>query len=107
MILCAFNNPARQESYLIVVIEKDNMERMKGGDPLTLECASKGGSITKQLRFPSNLNLLIAYEEDDVMLYKLLAEGDGRKIVAYLERNRKFDPKTDGKANTTTWETKL
>ena len=99
MIVSRLNFHHNKSSVLIVIIEKDNLDRMKRADPITIEGASRGGKVMPGILFPDNLSLLIAYEEDDVELYTLAKTGDLSALLHWLERGRKFDPKTDGPEN--------
>lgn len=99
MIVSRVNLHSERRSVLIVVMEKSNLDRMKLADPITIESAKKGGKVMPALLYPDNLDLLIAYEEDDVELYKHTKSGDLAALLTYLERGRKYDPKTDGPSN--------
>ena len=116
MIAAMVNIRERMQSVLIVVIEKDNLDRMRTGDPATLESLQSGGVLVPPM-FPLNLSMLIFYEEDDVELYTK-AQGDpleflrwlerGRKFMflRWLERGRKFIKGLDGKENTSSYKSK-
>jgi DNA-directed RNA polymerase subunit H (RpoH/RPB5) len=99
MIVTVINVPEKQETLLLVVIEKENLERMKQADPITIESAIRGGKILKTVEYPKSLTILIAYEEDDARLYSIARSGDLVELLRYLERGRKFNPEVDGKAN--------
>ena len=103
MIMSMVNMPAERRSVLLVVIEKENMERMKEADPVTLESYARGGGLPPP-EFPRNLSLLIAYDEDRPKLYALAkdANKDAAGVVAliqYLERGRKYIEGKDGVEN--------
>lgn len=85
------------QSILFIVLERDNLERMKKADPVTLESIRKGG-LLQPIMYPRNFSILIAYEEDDAELYRR-AKGDKLEFLRWLERNRIFDPNVDGKEN--------
>ena len=95
MITTKVDIPDQQRSVLIVVIEKDNFERMKSGDPITLE---HHGCVMPSVRFPDKLDIVIAYEEDDVTLYRLAKSGGQEEILRYITRNYKINPEVDGQA---------
>ena len=86
-----------QQSILIVVIESDNLKRMKKADPITLESINNRGAL-KPPKYPQNFNTLIAYEEDDATLWAK-AKRNPVEMLRWLERGRIFDPKTDGMKN--------
>lgn len=97
MIAAMLNIKELQTSILIVVIEPENLERMKTGDPATLESISKGGILVPPL-FPLNFSTLLAYEPDTAELY-IKAQGPPEDFLRWLERGRKWDPAKDGKEN--------
>lgn len=99
MITVPINLPGDQRSILLIVIERENLDRMKKADPITLESGSLGGLVMPLVKYPANLSLLIAYEEDDVELYSLARKNDVFAIVEWLERGKVFDPKMDGPEN--------
>jgi hypothetical protein len=98
------NMLAEARSVLVVVIEADNLERMKKADPITLESFLQGGGL-KPPMFPLNMSVLIAYEDDQPKLYELAREGhtpEGTKaLFDYLERGRVFIEGKDGLENFT------
>ena len=96
MIATVFNIDEKQESFLIICFEKDNLERMKQHDPITLESRARGGKILHLAKYPAALSILIAYEEDDVALYKLAKANDAQALLRYLERGRQWRPGLDG-----------
>jgi hypothetical protein len=98
MIAAMMNVPETRDSILVVVIEKENLNRMSTGDPATLESLSKGGILPPPM-FPLNLSMLVAYEEDETELY-IKAQGDKIKFLQWLERGRKFIKGKDGVENT-------
>lgn len=99
MIICAIDLPNPDRTILVMVIEKENLDRMRKGDPITLESAAMGGHVMPRIRHPENLSLLIAYEEDDVELYRMARSQDTVALLRYLERARTWKPEMDGKEN--------
>jgi len=98
MIAAMMNVPETRDSILVVVIEKDNLDRMRTGDPATLESISKGGILPPPI-YPLNLSMLVAYEEDETELY-IKAQGDKLKFLEWLQRGWKFIKGKDGIENT-------
>lgn len=96
MIVAMLNIDKLQESILVVVIEKDNLDRMRKADPFSLESASRGG-IMPAIKYPNKFSMLMAYEEDEVELYKIAGSPDKGDLLRYLERGRKFIQGIDGK----------
>jgi hypothetical protein len=95
MIMTMIDVDPRRQSILYVVIEKDNLERMRKADPITLESKQMGGMLPVA-KYPGNFSLLIAYEEDDAELYRMAKVG-GIELLKWLERGRVFVPGLDGK----------
>lgn len=85
-----------QQSILFIVIERDNLERMKKADPITLESVSHGGLLPVP-KYPQDFSILIAYEEDDDELYRRARAGNTGELIRWLERGRQFIPGLDGK----------
>ena len=83
-----------QQSILLVVIERDNFDRMKKADPITLESTQAGGLLPPP-SYPLNLSLLIAYEEDQDDLYRR-AKKNAAEMLKWLERGRVFIKGVDG-----------
>jgi hypothetical protein len=81
-------------SFLIVVIEADNLERMKQGDPITLNTEEFGGVLSNL--DPSKLQMIIAYEQDSTKLQEIAATGDATALINWLSRGYKFIPGVDG-----------
>jgi hypothetical protein len=86
VIATIFDFEEQEHSVLVLIIEKANLDRMRLGDPITLESRRMGGKVLPTIRFPNNLSLLIAYEEDEIELYRLATKGDARLLMKYLER---------------------
>jgi predicted GNAT superfamily acetyltransferase len=95
MIVTLINNDEVQQTYLIVVIEPDNLERMRKADPITFQSNRLKG-ILPEVKYPADLAVLIAYEEDDAELYKLAKDGDFKALASYLTRGYRFDRSEDG-----------
>jgi len=103
MIMAIVDLPAERRSVLIVVIEPDNLERMKKADPVTLESSLQGG-LLKPPAYPLDFSVLIGYEEDSAKLYELAKAARTPhavlELLKWLERGRVFDPKQgDGVEN--------
>jgi hypothetical protein len=98
MICAMLNLDELQRSILFVAIEKENMDRMKQADPITLESIRNGG-VLGEPKYPHDFNILIAYEEDEVELYKIAKTGNPALILQFLERGRVFDKNVDGKVH--------
>ena len=86
------------QSILFIVLERDNVERMRKADSVTLESICKGG-LLQPIMYPRNFSIFVAIEEDQDELYRR-ARGDRLEFLRWLERNRVFIPSVDGKENT-------
>ena len=95
MIAAMLNVDPLKQSILVVVIEGDNLDRMKKADPITLESTKEGG-LLEPPKYPLNLSLLIAYEEDQDELYRR-AKTNAVEMLKWLERGRVFIKGVDGK----------
>jgi hypothetical protein len=89
------NDPEKRESILVIVIEQDNLERMREADPITLETKLSGGVLPVP-EYPDRLRILIAYEEDDVKLWQLARSNNLGDLLHYLARGWKFKRGLDG-----------
>jgi len=91
MLFMPINNNVLKETVLVIVIEKSNLERMRDGDPATLEHKERGG-IMPTIAYPECTSLVIAYEEDVGPLYEFITNADLLGALRWLERGRKFLP---------------
>lgn len=82
-------------SYLCVIIEKTNLDRMEQGDPITLSPVEIGGLLLP-IQHPAHLYVLICYEQDMTAVSALLKSGDNAKLIEYLMRGYRFRKGTDG-----------
>jgi hypothetical protein len=85
------------QSILFIVLEKDNVERMKMADPVTLESIRKGGMLAP-IMYPRNFSILVAIEEDSDEVYRR-ARGNRMEFLEWLERGRVFIEGVDGKVH--------
>lgn len=90
MISFVMNDNVEGRSILYVVIEENNLGRMKEGDPITLPTA-EFGSVMKDVRYPANLGIVICYEPDKALLQALVKAGDLSTLVDHLTRNLAYD----------------
>jgi hypothetical protein len=98
MILAKIDSDELEATLLCIVLESENVERMKKADPVTLESIRRGGILTP-IKYPKNCSILIAIEEDYKELHQKL-QGDRAELVKWLERGRVFIQGIDGKENT-------
>lgn len=100
MIFIPVNSPTIRQSLLIVVLEKNNVERMQAADPLTIECKVAGG-LMPTIEYPDQLNLMIAYEDRVDWIGELAEKGDLGEIIRRLNRGFKYVEGEDGIEHTT------
>jgi len=86
------------ESIIVIIIQPENLRRMRDTDPITLESANRGG-LMRVPKYPQQLSLLIAYEKDEDEIYRMVREGRIGDLMRHLERGRKFLPGVDGSQN--------
>lgn len=94
MIAAMLNFDKQRRSVLVVVLEKDNLERMAKADPVTLESMFHGRALKPPL-YPLDFNLLIATELNHEELLRQ-AKGDPAEFIRWLERDRVFIEGVDG-----------
>jgi hypothetical protein len=100
MIVIPYDVEAKEKgqpgtSGLIVILERDNMERMQEADPVTLAPKSQGGMLPA-VKYPDNFSMIIAYEPEPSQIYALASEGRFKDIIDHVMRGYKFT-KLDGK----------
>lgn len=78
-----------QPRRLIVIIEVDNMLRMRGSDPITLE-------LNRYLKTGGVDELLIAYEPDSTKLMEFVENKDLDGLTKWIQRGWKFIDGVDG-----------
>ena len=75
---------------LILVIEKENLDRMKEGDPFDIQL-SQVPMLDDLVRI-GDVDLVVAYEEDQEKIVGFRDKGDLAGLIAWLERGRKIKP---------------
>jgi hypothetical protein len=73
---------------IVLVLEKENVERMQKQDPFDMHLADYPIPPTTA----RNLCLMITYEEDIKSLVEVQKSGDAVRLLQYLERNREVKP---------------
>jgi len=83
--------PGRGPLVLIVILTRDNLERMREGDPFDMHLSAYQNQL--DLAMPlENLDLVIAYEEDAALLESIAKRGDMTALLTYIERGREHRP---------------
>lgn len=94
MMIIPFQIPSHEERgplVVFVVLEKENLERMRKGDPCDLQFTNYKAFLPVEQPI-SQLDLVIAYEEDKNSLMKFKAANDIAGLLKWLERGRKHQP---------------
>ena len=89
MIVFQIEDNQNKESLLVIVIEADNLDRMKKSDPVTLKSVQMGG-LLKTVGQPARFRVLVAYEQDSGPLYEFLQKQDQGGLMQYLLRGYKL-----------------
>lgn len=84
-------HPERGPQLLLVILTKDNLDRMREGDPFDVQPRTYGQqmNIDGKIR---DLDIVVAYEEDEAHIMGMAQEGDLPGIMTYLERGRVHKP---------------
>lgn len=97
MIVAMHDDHKYAHSYLIVIIQPNNLERMKQGDPITLNPSYMGG-VLRPARYPTELRVCIGYEHDAAKVREFTDRNDTAGLLEYVQRGYQFDPALgDGK----------
>lgn len=96
MIAAMFNFKQIKRSILVVVLEKDNLDRMANADAVTLESKFRAGGALEPPMFPMDYNLIIATEFNKEELYRRAKINSPEEFLAWLERGRAFIKGVDG-----------
>jgi hypothetical protein len=81
------SRPERGAQVFIVVLNKENLDRMKEADPFDLQMKAYRQVVDTDQKLV-NLDLVIAYEEDTAELERMAKAGDIAGLIAYIERGR-------------------
>jgi hypothetical protein len=85
---------------LVLILEKENLERMKSADPFDMQLRKYDNSFPMlgrqagrwAARPISELDIVIAYEEDQETIQRFARTNDIEGLIAWLERGRKIKP---------------
>ena len=86
-----FELPAKAQRgpvVLVLILEKQNLERMKQADPFDFDCRAyqdAGLRVDHRIR---DLDIVIAYEEDTNPVLEFHARQDVAGFLGWLERGR-------------------
>lgn len=77
------------ETIIIIILERENLARMKAADPVTLEPVQYGGVLQK-IGHPHSVRIVIAYEDPADSVYEIARTGDGQRLFEYVMRGYKY-----------------
>lgn len=86
MIVSMIDVDETQQTLWLFILQPENLKRMKKADPVTLESESVGGILTTP-RYPGNMMILLAYEEDEEKVVRSKEAGMG-ELLFHLMRGR-------------------
>jgi len=84
----AKSGSGRGPTILVVILDRDNLDRMREGDPFDLRTIAYGDHLPLD-RPIRDLDIVIAYEEDVEPLLKFKETGDLAGLWRHLERGRR------------------
>jgi len=76
---------------LLMILERDNVERLSAADPFDLQLADWGAHVPLD-RTLAELDIVIAYEADLAPLVEFQRRQDLDGLIRYLERGRRILP---------------
>jgi len=85
------NDARRGPVVLVLILEKENLDRMQAADPFDLHLSAYKGHLPTD-RPIRQLDLVIAYEEDLTALLNFQRKNDLAALMEWLERGRKIEP---------------
>jgi hypothetical protein len=85
---------ADYDGQTIVMVQPDNLERMKQSDPVTLQ--NFAGGLLRRITYPNCVRLIVAFEEHIKPLEALAKAHDIDGLIKYVERGYDFKPMLDG-----------
>lgn len=90
MYLTVLDIDAEHRSVIVVVMSKENMDRMRNADPITLISTMEGGWMPV-LKY-CQISFILAYEEDWKTLEKVVtaAGATSSALLRYLRRGYQF-----------------
>jgi hypothetical protein len=76
---------------LVIILEKENLDRMREGDPLDMQFAKYRGQLPIDCQL-KQVDLIMAYEEDLNTIMRFREQQDLVGLLKHLERGRKHMP---------------
>ena len=85
------SDPARGPQLLMIILTKDNLERMKEGDPFDMQTRAYASQMNLSAKL-GDLDIVVAYEEDEAAIVEMAKNSDLAGIIARVERGRVHRP---------------
>lgn len=85
------DHPERGPQMLLIILSKDNLERMQEGDPFDIQTRAYAHQMNLDARI-GDLDIVVAYEEDEEAILALAKNSDLAGIIARVERGRVHRP---------------
>ncbi|HZQ53338.1 MAG TPA: hypothetical protein VFB14_14135 [Bryobacteraceae bacterium] len=84
------NDASRGPVVVVMILEKENLDRMKEADPFDVHFSRYAGhmAVDRPIR---QLDFVIAYEEDTNRLLEFKAKDDLAGLMKWLQRGRKIE----------------
>lgn len=76
---------------LVIILEAENLKRMREGDPLDFQPHVLGNHFNMH-RSIRDLTIIVAYEEDLKPIMQFQKVNDLVGLMTYLERGRRHEP---------------
>lgn len=75
---------------LIIVLTRENLDRMREADPFDLKTRDLGAILIGWKA--KDLDIVIAYEEDESFIGECQKTGDIKALIGWIERGRRHRP---------------
>jgi hypothetical protein len=95
MQMFPFDLDSSQESGVVLIIDRDNAERMKRGDPITLPHEE----LLPVPKYPQNFSLLVTSDEESGPRYELISHADVSDVLGSYFTHRHDSKAVDGAVN--------
>jgi hypothetical protein len=77
---------------MVLILEKENLDRMRQGDPLDIQFAKYAGGLPPINAQLKQVDLVVAYEEDLKIIMDFQRRQDLAGLMRHLERGRRIVP---------------
>lgn len=84
MLILPIETEDHSHDALIIVLEKDNLDRMKQADPAEVDLRKSGKTLVNPV-------VMVCYEEEQAKL-TMVHQGNLEAIIKHLQRGWRFSP---------------